>query len=151
MSGFEEQLRKPDRDHVGHRQRLRERFVNGGADALPDYELLELVLFAALPRVDTKPLAKRLLAKFGSFAEVIAAPPDRLREVEGAGDRVVTDLKIIPAAAERCARGSVRKRPVLASWSAVLDYCRTAMAFAEKEQFRILFLDKRNQLISDEV
>ncbi|MCT8972882.1 RadC family protein [Microbaculum marinisediminis] len=151
MTGFEEELRKPDPDHAGHRQRLRERFVNGGAGALPDYELLELVLFSALPRINTKPLAKRLLAKFGSFAEVIAAPPERLREVDGVGERVVTDLKIIQAAAERLARGTVRKRPVLSSWSAVLDYCRTAMAFAEKEQFRILFLDKRNQLISDEL
>ncbi len=151
MSGFEERSQKPDPDRAGHRQRLRERFLNGGARALPDYELLELVLFGALPRVDTKPLAKRLLAKFGSFAEVIAAPPERLREVEGAGENVVTGLKIVQAAAERFARGTVGKRPVLSSWSAVLDYCRTAMAFADKEQFRILFLDKRNQLISDEV
>jgi DNA repair protein RadC len=151
MSGFKEPQPSPDRNYLGHRQRLRERFVNGGADAVPDYELLELVLFAALPRIDTKPLAKRLLAKFGSFAEVITAPPDRLREVEGVGDRVISDLKIIQAAAERMARVSVRGRPVLSSWSAVLDYCRTAMAFAEEEQFRILFLDKRNALISDEL
>jgi len=138
MSGFEEQLRKPEPDHVGHRQRLRARFLSGGADALPDYELIELVLFAALPRINTKPLAKRLLAKFGSFAEVIAASPDRLREVEGVGDRVIVDFKIVQAAAERLARVSVRNRPVLSSWSAVIDYCRTAMAYAEKEQFRIL-------------
>jgi DNA repair protein RadC len=151
MTGFEENLRKPEPDHVGHRQRLRERFLSGGADALPDYELIELVLFAALPRINTKPLAKRLLAKFGSFAEVIAASPDRLREVDGVGDRVIADIKIVQAAAERLARVSVRNRPVLSSWSAVIDYCRTAMAFAEKEQFRILFLDKRNVLISDEV
>ncbi len=151
MSGFEENLRKPEPDHVGHRQRLRERFLSGGADALPDYELIELVLFAALPRINTKPLAKRLLAKFGSFAEVIAASPERLREVDGVGDRVITDIKIVQATAERLARVSVRNRPVLSSWSAVIDYCRTAMAFAEKEQFRILFLDKRNALISDEV
>ena len=151
MSGFEENLRKPEPDHVDHRQRLRERFLSGGADALPDYELIELVLFAALPRINTKSLAKRLLAKFGSFAEVIAASPERLREVDGVGDRVITDIKIVQAAAERLARVSVRNRPVLSSWSAVIDYCRTAMAYAEKEQFRILFLDKRNALISDEV
>ena len=151
MPGFNEPPLKPDQGHQGHRQRLRERFLNGGADAMPDYELLELVLFTALPRVNTKPLAKRLIAKFGSFAEVVAASPDRLREVDGVGDRVVTDLKVIQAAAERLARGNVRGRTVLSSWSALIDYCRTAMAFADKEQFRILFLDKRNSLISDEV
>jgi len=151
MSGFEEQLGKPVSDNAGHRQRLRDRFFAGGADALPDYELLELVLFAALPRRDTKPIAKRLLARFGSFAEVIAASPERLREVEGVGERVVMELKVVQAAAQRLARVSVRNRPVLSSWTAVIDYCRTAMAYAEKEQFRILFLDKRNALISDEV
>ncbi|MEJ8574564.1 RadC family protein [Microbaculum marinum] len=151
MTGFDEPPLKPDPGNAGHRRRLRDRFLEGGANAMPDYELLELVLFSALPRINTKPLAKRLLARFGSFAEVIAASPDRLREVEGVGDRVVTDLKVIQAAAERLARGSVRGRTVLSSWSAVLDYCRTAMAFADKEQFRILFLDKRNALISDEV
>ena len=138
-------------DRSGHRQRLRERFRQAGASALPDYELLELVLFQALPRRDTKPLAKRLIARFGSFAEVIAAPPSRLIEVEGVGDAVVTELKLIHAAAERLAKGALRQRPVLGSWSAVLDYCRTAMAFSDKEQLRLLFLDKRNALIADEV
>ncbi len=153
MAGFEEPRLKPETGAAGkgHRQRLRDRFLKGGADAMPDYELLELVLFTALPRVDTKPIAKRLLSRFGSFAEVIAAPPERLREIEGVGERVVTDLKVIQAAAERFARGSVRDRPVLSSWSAVIDYCHTTMAFSEKEQFRILFLDKRNKVISDEV
>ncbi|TCT12685.1 DNA repair protein RadC [Tepidamorphus gemmatus] len=151
MAGFDERSPKPDTDAAGHRNRLRDRFLKGGADALPDYELLELLLFRSLPRIDTKPIAKRLIGRFGSFAEVIAAPPARLREVEGVGDAVVTDLKLVQAAAERIARGAVRKRPVLASWSAVIEYCRTTMAFAEKEQFRILFLDKRNALISDEV
>ena len=97
-----------------------------------------------------KPLAKDLIAKFGSFGEVIAAPPARLAEVAGLGDAAITELKVVQAAAARLARGEVRRRPVLSSWSAVLDYCRTAMAFADKEQFRILFLDKRNQLIADE-
>jgi DNA repair protein RadC len=98
-----------------------------------------------------KPLAKELLAKFGSFAEVISAPPKRLAEVEGLGEAAITELKVVQAAAHRLAKGQVQKRPVLSSWSSVLEYCRTAQAFAEKEQFRILFLDKRNQLIADEV
>ena len=98
-----------------------------------------------------KPIAKQLLRRFGTFAEALAAPPNRLMEVDGVGESVVTDLKIVAAAARRIAKGAVAKRPVLSSWSAVLDYCRTAMAFAEKEQFRLLFLDKRNALIADEV
>ncbi|BBF91627.1 RadC family protein [Blastochloris tepida] len=136
---------------AGHRARLRARFLEAGPDALPDYELLELVLFRALPRQDTKPLAKALLSRFGSFAEVLSAPPARLVEVEGVGEAVAAELKIIQAAAQRLARGAVRDRPVLGSWSQVLDFCRAAMAFAEREEFRILFLDKRNQLIADEV
>jgi len=135
----------------GHRERLRERFREAGPDALSDYELLEAVLFRALPRRDVKPLAKTLIATFGSFAEVIAAPTARLAEVKGLGEASITELKIVQAAAARLLRGEVKKRPVLSSWSAVLDYCRTAQAFADREQFRILFLDKRNQLIADEV
>jgi DNA repair protein RadC len=137
--------------YYGHRERLRARFREAGAEALADYELLEAVLFLAIPRGDVKPLAKTLIATFGSFAEVIAAPPARLAEVKGVGPAVITNLKIVQAAANRLAKGEVKRRPVLSSWSAVLDYCRTAMAFAEKEQLRILFLDKRNQLIADEV
>ena len=136
--------------YLGHRDRLRTRFREAGTEALSDYEMLELVLFRALPRRDVKPLAKDLIAKFGSFAEVISAPEKRLREVKGLGDAAIVDLKIVQAAAGRLARGQVQRKPVLSSWTAVLDYCRTAMAFAEKEQFRILFLDKRNQLIADE-
>jgi DNA repair protein RadC len=135
----------------GHRERLRERLLAGGADALPDYELLEMVLLSAHARRDMKPLAKALLAKFGSFSDAIAAPPARLNEVDGVGDSVIAALKVVHAAANRFARGEVKRRPALSSWSAVLDYCRTAQAFAEIEQFRILFLDKRNQLIADEV
>jgi len=135
----------------GHRKRLRERFRSGGAQALAEYELLELVLFRALPRSDVKPLAKELIRKFGSFAEAISAPRERLAEVSGVGEEAITDLKIVHAAANLLLRGEVRQRPVLSSWSAVLDYCRSAMAFAEKEQLRVLFLDKRNQLIADEV
>ncbi|HVU43597.1 MAG TPA: DNA repair protein RadC, partial [Xanthobacteraceae bacterium] len=105
----------------------------------------------AQPRRDMKPIAKALLEKFGSFAEVISAPEKRLAEVDGIGEASITELKIVQAAASRLVRGQVKKRPVLSSWSAVLDYCRTAQAFADREQFRVLFLDKRNQLIVDEL
>ena len=135
----------------GRRDRLRARFSEVGGDALPDYELLEIVLFRSIPRRDVKPIAKDLLRRFGSFAEVLAAPPALLSEVEGVGESVVTDLKIVEAAARRVAKGAVARRPVLSSWTSVIDYCRTAMAFAEKEQFRLLFLDRRNALIADEV
>lgn len=135
----------------GHRERLRARFRDAGPDAVSDYELLELVLFRAIPQRDIKPLAKQLIAKFGSFPEVVAAPRARLKEIKGIGDAAVDELKIVHAAAGRIARGQVQKRPVLSSWSSVIDYCRTAQAFAEKEQFRVLFLDKRNQLIADEL
>src|SRR5262252_8697197 len=135
----------------GHRGRLRDRLLAGSHDALPDYELLEMVLLGAHARRDMKPLAKALLAKFGSFSDVITAPPARLKEVDGVGESVIASLKVVHAAANRFARGEVKRRPALSSWSAVLDYCRTAQAFADVEQFRILFLDKRNQLIADEV
>ena len=135
----------------GHRSRLRERFMKGGADALPDYELLELVLFAAVLRADTKPLAKRLIDRFGSFAEVINAPEARLAEVEGAGPRVIQELKLVRAAALRLMKGQVMNRPALTSWQQVLDYIKAAQGFEAREQFRILFLDKRNNLIADEV
>lgn len=135
----------------GHRERLRARFMEAGAEALADYEMLELVLFRALPRRDVKPLAKDLLAKFGSFAEVICAPRARLAEVEGLGEAAIVEFKVVQAAALRLAKGQVTKRMALSSWTAVIDYVRAAQAFAEKEQFRILFLDKKNQLIADEV
>ena len=135
----------------GHRQRLRARFLQAGAEAVSDYELIELILFRAIPQRDLKPLAKNLLARFGSFAEVISAPVERLAEIKGLGEAAITELKVVQASASRLARGQLQRRPVLSSWSNVLDYCRTAMAFAEKEQFRILFLDKRNQLIADEL
>ncbi len=137
--------------YIGHRERLRERFVVGGAEALPDYELMELVLFAAIPRRDVKPLAKALLARFGSFADVIAAPRERLSEVEGIGDNVVAQLKIVEAAALRLSKTRVLNRPALSSWRGLLDYCSAAMARSPAEEFRILFLDRRNALIADEV
>jgi len=143
-------VRSKEPHHVGHRGRLRERFMAAGAPALADYELIELVLFRAIPQRDVKPLAKELIAVFGSFAEVIAAPRERLAAIKGLGEAAVVEFKVIEAAAQRLVRGSVKRRAVLSSWSAVLDYCRTAMAFAEKEALRILFLDKKNQLIADE-
>nr|WP_321482580.1 DNA repair protein RadC [uncultured Cohaesibacter sp.] len=137
--------------YVGHRERLRQKFRDSGPDALHDYELLELILFRAIPRRDTKPLAKNLLARFGSFAEVIAAPDHLLMEFPGVKQTVVTELKLIHAAASKFAEDRVKDRPVLSSWNAVIDYCRTTMAFNDIEQFRILFLDKKNALITDEV
>jgi DNA repair protein RadC len=137
--------------YAGHRERLRTRLLEAGEDALADYEILELVLFRAIPRRDVKPLAKALLARFGSFAEVIAAPAPRLREIDGLGEAAIAELKIVEVAARRLARGALRSRKRLSSFSDVLDYCRTTMALAEREEFRILFLDKRNCLIADEV
>ena len=137
--------------HLGHRDRLRQRFLDAGDGALPDYELLELLLFRSIPQRDVKPLAKQLIQHFGSFAEVIGAPISRLTEVKGIGESVALDLKIVEAALKRTMKGQVAKKPVLSSWSSVIDYCRLAMAFAEREQFRILFLDKKNALIADEV
>lgn len=133
-----------------HRARLRERFLVGGADALPDYELLELVLFRAIPRRDVKPLARQLLEKFGDFNHTLSAPRHRLTEVPGVGDAVVTELKIVEAAAHRFARGQVLDRQVVSSWDALINYCHTAMSHLEIEEFRILFLDRKNVLIADE-
>jgi DNA repair protein RadC len=135
----------------GHRQRLRDRFRKGGSDAVPDYELLELVLFRAIARRDTKDLAKRLIARFGSFAEVVNAPEARLREVPDVGEAVIMELKLIRAAAVRLTRAEITDKPLLTSWQQVLDYLKAAQAFEHREQFRILFLDKKNRLIADEV
>ncbi|MGD9915364.1 MAG: RadC family protein [Rhizobiaceae bacterium] len=136
--------------YIGHRDRLRERFAAAG-DALADYELLELILFRSIPRADTKPLAKMLLTRFGSFAEVLGAPVSLLQEVEGVGPAVAFDIKVVAGAARRMTHGEIKGREVLSSWDRVLDYCRAAMAFETREQFRILFLDKKNALIADEV
>lgn len=133
-----------------HRARLRERFLNGGADALPDYEMLELVLFRAIPRRDVKPLARALLDQFGDFNGVLSAPYDRLEQVSGVGAAVICELKIIEAAAHRLSRSRVIQRHVLSSWDALLDYCHTTMAHRETEQFRVLYLDRKNVLIADE-
>ena len=151
MAGFDDAGAKPLPHFLGHRERLKERFSNGGPDAIPDYELLEMVLFRAIRRGDTKALAKQLLARFGTFAEVMSAEPERLMEVKGVGEAVATELKIVHAAAMRLLRGQVINRPVLNTWTNILEYIRAAMAFHDIEQFRILFLDKKNQLIADEV
>lgn len=139
-------------DHqLGHRERLRARFLEGGAGAMPDYELMELVLFAAIPRRDVKPLAKQLIAHFGSFADAIAAPRARLIEVDGVGDAVVAQIKIVEAAALRLSRAAMLNKPALSSWAALIDYCTAAMARAPNEEFRVLFLDRKNTLVADEV
>ena len=141
----------PKPHYLGHRERLRERFHAQGGDALADYELLELMLFRAIPRADTKEMAKVLIQRFGSFAEVLGAPEHLLREVKGVGESAALDIKVFAAAASRMAKGAIAAKPVLGSWNQVLEYCRAAMAFETREQFRILFLDKKNVLIADEV
>jgi DNA repair protein RadC len=152
MAGFGDAGGKAPLPHfLGHRERLKQRFTDGGPDAVPDYELLEMVLFRAIRRGDTKPIAKQLMTRFGTFAEVLSAEPERLMEVRGVGEAVVTELKIVHAAAMRLMRGQVINRPLLNTWNAILEYIRAAMAFNEIEQFRVLFLDKKNQLIADEV
>ena len=134
----------------GHRERLRRRFVGGGADAVPDYELLEMVLFNAIPRVDVKPLAKQLLAIFGDFNGVIAAPRQRLLSVPGVTERVWVQFRVHEAVAARMARAQVLNREVITSWSQLMSYCKTVMAHRDTEQFRVLFLDRKNVLIADE-
>ncbi|GHD61524.1 DNA repair protein RadC [Thalassobaculum fulvum] len=137
-------------DRLGHRARLRRRFLEAGAEALADYELLELLLFQARPRGDVKPLSKRLVARFGSFAEAVSAPADALARVDGMGEASVAALKTAHAAATRLLGQAIRDRPVLSSWSQLLDYCRVAMASLPVEEVRVLYLDRKNRLIRDE-
>jgi len=141
-----------DRPHYhGHRERLRQRFAERGPDALADYELLELILARALPRQDVKPIAKDLLARFGSFAGVLGAPAAQLAEVKGVKARTALELKIAEAAGVRMLKGRIADRPAISSWSALVDYARTAMAAPDREEFHVLFLDKKNRLIADEL
>ncbi|MEO1550825.1 MAG: DNA repair protein RadC [Pseudomonadota bacterium] len=134
-----------------HRSRLRERFVQSGPKAIADYELLELVLFRAIPRRDVKPLAKRLIKAFGGFSQIISAPPARLLEMDGVGQAVVVELKVVEAAAQRLAQRNILGREVIDNWDALMDYCHIAMSHLRTEEFRILFLDTRNTIIADEV
>lgn len=133
-----------------HRKRLRGRFMAGGAQAVPDYELLELILFRAIPRQDVKPLARALLDRFGDFNGVITAPALRLKEIKGVGDALICELKVIEASAHRLARARILQRHVVSSWEQLLDYCHTTMAHRDTEQFRVLFMDRKNVLIADE-
>jgi len=142
---------KPRPHYLGHRDRLRDRACDGGLAALPDYELLELVLFRSIPRGDVKPIAKQLLARFGSLGAVLAASPEALKTVAGVGEAVALDLTLIQELAVRTAREQVARRPVISSWSALLAYVKTALAHEPREQVRVLFLDKKNQLLADEV
>ena len=137
--------------HFGHRQRLRDRFLKGGANALADYELLELLLFPGKPRQDVKPLAKSMIARFGGFAGVVNAEVDELKAVPGVGDSCVVAIKAVQAGIERVLREDVLGKPVLSSWQNLLDYCTASMAHRKIEEFRLLFLDRRNALIADEV
>src|SRR6056297_3455384 len=133
-----------------HRRRLRERFIAGGAEAIPDYEMLELVLFRAIPRRDVKPVAHALLARFGDFAGVLSAPAEQLNEVEGVGSAVIAELRVVEAAAHRLAQARVMGQPAISSWTALIDYCRASMAHRGTEQFRVFYLDRKNVLIADE-
>ncbi|WP_416877878.1 RadC family protein [Litorimonas sp.] len=146
MSGRED---KPH--YLAHRDRQRAKFAASGGDSFADYELLELFLFNSIPRRDVKPIAKDLLKTFGNLGEVCAAPLHRLTEIRGIGEKTALDLKLLHAASVRMGRESVLGRPILSSWTALLDYCRSAMQFEPVEQFRVLFLDRKNRLIADEV
>ena len=142
--------RAPDPNRAGHRERLKARFRKGGADALADYELLELVLFQALPRRDTRAIAKALLKKFGSFAAVVDAPDEHLKDVEGVKDGAITGLRVVRAAAVHLLRSELAGRPVLGSWQKVLDYLKADMAWRHEEHVRVLYLNQKNVLIADE-
>ncbi|MES1201377.1 MAG: DNA repair protein RadC [Pseudomonadota bacterium] len=143
---------EPAKPHYhDHRTRLRERFEQAGAEALADYELLELLLFRVIPRRDTKPLAKALIQRFGDISAVLGAPAHLIAEVEGAGPSVASELKVVQAVLERAGRAELKQRTIIGSWSQLVNYCRTSMAHAPREQFRVLFLDVKNQLIADEI
>jgi DNA repair protein RadC len=133
-----------------HRKRLRGRFLTGGADAVPDYELLELILFRAIPRKDVKPLAHALIDHFGDFNRVLSAPINHLLRIDGVGDAAALEIKIIEAASQRLSRAKIMQRHIVSNWDALLDYCHTVMAHRDTEQFRVLYLDTKNTLIADE-
>ena len=149
---MDEPANAPERPHyLGHRHRLRERFELAGADSLPDYELLELLLFLAIPRGDVKPLAKKILERFGSLTSAMSAEPAELASIAGVGETTIHMLKLVRAAGLRLGHEEIMSRPVIDNWQRLLDYCRASMAYAKIEQFRLLFLDRKNGLIADEV
>lgn len=137
--------------YLGHRQRLKERFLKSGAEGLQDYELLELLLFLAVPRRDVKPLAKELIKTFGGFSEVICAEPARLKEIKGVGESAIIAFRMVREGALKLSQAQIMNKPVIGSWQALIDYCKMSMAFGKKEQFRILFLNRKNVLIADEL
>jgi DNA repair protein RadC len=151
LPGLPDDPKVPRPHYHGHRERLRGRFLEAGGNALADYELMELVLFRVMPRRDVKPLAKIIIDDLGSFAEAVSASPERLRQIKGLGEATIVEFRLLQSVAERIARGEITKRDAITSWSNLIEYCRTAMAFSDKEQFRILFLDKKNGLIKDEI
>jgi len=148
----ENKIQKKQKPHYsGHRQRLRERFIVGGADAMQDYELLELLLFMAVPRRDVKPMAKDLLSKFGSLPELMSAPHSAISQVDGISENTATAIKTVFAISARMMKQELMQKPVLNNWTRLMDYCHMTMAHETKEHFRILFLNKKNTLIADEV
>lgn len=151
MSDAAPKSKKETPHHTGHRDRLRGRFVKSGAGAFEDYELLEMILFAAIPRKDVKPLAKKLLADFGSLSGVFGAGLEELKKVPGLSENSAVLLKNIHALTQRMLIGDVEKKPILSSWQKLIDYCYVAMAHEKREHFRVLFLNRKNQLIADEV
>jgi DNA repair protein RadC len=140
-----------DTYHLGHRKRLRERFLAGGATAIADYELLEMLLFAAKPRGDVKPLARHLFKTFGSFANIIHASPEKLAEIDGVGDAVIASIKLVEASCQHLLKEQLHDKPIINSWTKLLDYCQLAMGSKTREEFRVLFLNNKNALIADEV
>ena len=147
MSQSEQQ--KPPHDGTGHRARLRKRLLDGGAEALADYEVLEYLLFAAIKQGDTKPVAKALIDRFGSLSGVLNAEPRALQSVKGVGETSAAALKSVALAARRMARGEVEQKPVLGSWQALLDYLTIDMAHLTVERVRVLYLNTQNRLIQD--
>lgn len=148
------QEKKPAKDephYKGHRQRLRERFVQGGAEALQDYELLELILFMAIPRKDVKPIAKDLIKQLGGLPEIMVAPIDQLTKVDGISENVAIAIQSVSATAQRMLKQDIQKKPVLNNWTRLMDYCQATMAHETREHFRILFLNKKNEMIADEI
>lgn len=148
---FKQNKKEDKPHHTGHRHRLRERFLKSGSEALADYELLELILFLAIPRRDVKPLAKKLIDQFGSFNSVFHAEHQKLTQVEGVSENTATAILSVKAAALRLMKQDLQDQPILSSWSQLIDYCTVAMAHEKSEQFRVLYLNRKNHLIADEV